>query len=107
GYGEEWLYKAKTRFEEKYKDHSFEEGKKGVQVIIRSSRNYVGQDLKENIQNLVQDVFFTEAVYYYDFVQSNLLLDISDLVNTPINYDFVTKEIDSSIESLSIADKMS
>ena len=34
GYGDEWLYKLKTRFEEFYKETIFEEGKKGVQVLI-------------------------------------------------------------------------
>ena len=29
-YGDEWLYAVKTRFEEKYKDVSFESGKTGV-----------------------------------------------------------------------------
>ena len=106
GYGEEWLYAAKTRFEEKYKDVELEPGKKGVQVIIRSSRNYVGRDLKENIGNLVQDVFFTEALFYYDFVNAGLLLDVSDVVTKPLNYDFLSEETNQDEETVSIENKM-
>lgn len=103
GYGEEWLNAAKKRFEEKYKDVSFEEGKKGVQVMIRSNRDYAGRTLVDSISNLTQDVFFTEAIYYNDFITQNLLLDISDVVTKPLNYDFVLDETidgeDKSIES--------
>lgn len=106
GYGEEWIKKAKTRFEEKYKDVSFEEGKKGVQVLIKSSKNYVGVNLQTEIAGLKQDIFFTESVYYYDFVNQGLLLDISDVVEKPLNYEFIDGTVNTSNETSSIEDKM-
>ena len=106
GYGDEWLDKVKLRFEEKYKDVSFEEGKKGVQVIIRNSKNFVGVTLQNEIQGLQQDVFFTESVYYYDFVNQGLLLDISDVVEQPLNYEFIDGVENTETETLSIEDKM-
>ncbi|MFA7435603.1 MAG: hypothetical protein WC006_04460 [Bacilli bacterium] len=105
GYGEEWLYAAKERFEEKYKDVSFEEGKVGVQVMITSSRQFVGQNLSTTVKDLVQEIFFTEALYYYDFVNNDLMLDISDVVTENLNYDFVKKEFGAG-EEKSIEDKM-
>lgn len=105
GYGEEWLNSAKAKFEEKYKEVSFEEGKKGVQVIIRSSRSYTGVELPSTIRGLVQDVFFTEAVYYYDLVNQGLLLDITDVITEPLNYDFTTKQTTTG-ETVSIESKM-
>ncbi len=106
GYGEEWLKKAKTRFEDKYKDVSFEEGKKGVQIMIKSSKNYVGVNLQNEIAGLKQDIFFTESVYYYDFVNQGLLLDISDVVEQPLNHEFIDGVTNTVKETISIEDKM-
>jgi uncharacterized protein YxeA len=106
GYGEEWINKAKARFEEKYKDHSFEEGKKGVQVLVRSSKNYVGVNLQTEISGLQQDIFFTESVYYYDFVNQGLLLDITDVVEKPLNHEFIEGTTNTSTETTSIEGKM-
>ena len=36
GYGDEWLQKLAARFEEEYKDTSFEKDKMGVQVLVDS-----------------------------------------------------------------------
>ena len=106
GYGDEWLEKVKARFEEKYKDVSFEEGKKGVQVIIRNSKNFVGVTLQNEIQGLQQDIFFTESVYYYDFVNQGLLLDMTDVIEQPLNYEFVEGVENTNDETISIEDKM-
>ena len=48
--------------------------------MTNTSRSYVGALLNAEIEGLKQDVFFTESVYYYDFVNQGLLLDISDVV---------------------------
>lgn len=106
GYGTEWLKKAIARFEDKYKEVSFEEGKKGVQVMVNTSRSYVGQILKDEIGGLKQDVFFTESVYYYDFVNQDLLLDITDVVEEPLSYEFIDGVVNTVTETKSIEDKM-
>ena len=51
GVGTEWLESAIAKFEDKYKDTSFEEGKKGVQVIIGTNNKTTmeGETLKELI----------------------------------------------------------
>lgn len=106
GYGDEWIKKAAVRFEEKYKDISFETGKKGVQIIPKKSRDYYGPLLKDDIAGLKQDVFFTESIYYYDFVNQGLLLDITDVVEQPLNYEFVEGAVNNVTETKSIEDKM-
>ena len=40
GFGESFLYDFKARFEEEYKDYQFSDGTVGVQVMIRSEKNY-------------------------------------------------------------------
>lgn len=79
GYGEEWLQKLKARFEEEYKDTSFEEGKTGVQVLIDNAKD-TGSVISTTISGSRNQVFFTEGVYYYDFVNQGLVADITDIV---------------------------
>lgn len=95
GFGVDWLYAVKKRFEEHYKDTEFTEGKKGVQIMI-SDAKVDGISLKtSNIGN--SEVFFNESVYYYDFLSDDWLLDITDALTTPLT---------EYGESESILDKM-
>ena len=65
---DDWLQAAIQKFEEKYADVSFEEGKKGVQVIIGSCNKTTMEG--ETLKNLIltadnkDEVFFTEGVFY-------------------------------------------
>lgn len=95
GYGVDWLYAVKKRFEEYYKDTEFTEGKTGVQIMI-SDAKVDGISLRtSNIGN--SEVFFNESVYYYDFLSDDWLLDITDAITTPLT---------EYGESESILDKM-
>lgn len=81
GNGDEWLYAIKPRFEEAYKDVCFEPGtnKKGVQLMISKSTSYSAQ-LVANIQNAKDDVYFALGCNYTEYLNSNALLDITDIV---------------------------
>lgn len=85
GVGTEWLNSAIEKFEEKYKDTSFEEGKKGVQVVIGSSNKTTmeGETLKDIILNddTHDEVFFTEGVFYQWWAKNGKMLDITEYVN--------------------------
>lgn len=95
GFGVDWLYAVKERFEEHYKDTEFTTGKKGVQIMI-SDAKVDGISLRtSNIGN--SEVFFNESVYYYDFLSDDWLLDITDAITTPLT---------EYGESESILDKM-
>lgn len=80
GVGDEWLNKAISRFETAYAEVSFTEGKKGVEVIVNNN--------KENLSTLgstleggtVDEVFFAERMYMYEWAQEGYMLDISDVV---------------------------
>lgn len=99
GIGDEWLKSAISKFEEKYADTSFEEGKKGVQVLIgdNNKTTMIGTELEKVISTSQNEVFFTESVYYYDWVAKGLIHDITDAVTAPLS-DFGEEE--------SVADKM-
>lgn len=83
GVGENWLKEAIAKFEEKYKDTSFEEGKKGVQVIIADSNTttMIGPTLLEKIDTTSTEVFFTEGVFYHEWVKKNKMYDLTDIMN--------------------------
>lgn len=84
GYGAGWLEAIKTRFEAAYAGRSFEKDKEGVQVIIKEDRNLTNDYLKENLAGSTQEVFFTEAVNYYDLQGRNLFYNITDAVTSNI-----------------------
>lgn len=79
GYGDEWLQKLADRFEEEYKDTSFENDKMGVQVLVDNAKDG-GNAISATISGSRNQVFFTESVYYYDFVNQGLVADITDIV---------------------------
>lgn len=99
GIGDEWLKKAIERFEEAYADTSFEEGKTGVQVIIAENNRttMLGPTLIDTIDTTETEVFFTEAVYYYEWVNRGKFYDLTDAVN---------EKMTDLGEDKSIADKM-
>ena len=80
GIGDEWCYAFKARFEEAYKEVSYEEGKTGVEVIIDKSKSVGGNSIGTSLDTLPYEVYFTEVVYYRDLVANNALADITDIV---------------------------
>ena len=101
GIGDEWLKSAISKFEEKYADTSFENGKKGVQVLIGDNNNttMIGTELEKIIATSQNEVFFTESVYYYDWVEKGFLHDITNAVTTPLSEFDEEKSITDKMES--------
>lgn len=81
GYGSKWLDKIIKDFEEKYAEEEFETGKKGVQIILDADKSLHGSKISATIGNDVNEVYFTEAVYYHQFVKSGMFRDITTLLN--------------------------
>ena len=100
GYGNAWLNKAVKRFTEKYENYDFGNGKKGVQIIIDDNPRYSGK-IENTMSSWAQNVILAENVNYYNLVDikdasSKYLVDISDVVNTPVNLDLITGSVDSA-----------
>ena len=86
GFGSEWVKALKTSFETLHAEDVYEEGKKGVQVIIDSKKqSFTAADIKSSMY----DVFFTESVNYYNLVGANdsasALLDVTDALKKPLS----------------------
>lgn len=100
GFGKVWLEKAAKAFEEKYKDVSFEEGKTGVAVSVEWCQ---GGDMMIN-QTLGLDVYFTEQVDYFQYVNKGKVADITDVVKADL-VDFgesgvtIESKLDDSFKS--------
>lgn len=92
GIGTQWVREAASRFEKKYADHQFEEGKKGVQI------SFIEQETKGVSLQIAAEsahVIFQEDVPIYQW--KNYFEDISDIV---------TETLSAYGESKSIADKL-
>ncbi len=76
GLGKAWLEKAAKAFEEKYANKSFEEGKTGVKVHV----DYCQGGNMMIDQTLSKDVYFTEVVDYFQYVNKGKVADITDVV---------------------------
>lgn len=95
GYGSDWLAAVKQRFEEANKDTVYEDGKKGVQILINSIKNTADTE-STRILDGRDEVYFTEQSSYFTLKQQGILGDITDIV---------TETLPS--ETSSILDKMS
>ncbi|MDY6093859.1 MAG: extracellular solute-binding protein, partial [Candidatus Enteromonas sp.] len=87
-------YKIASEFEKKYEDVSFEEGKKGVQIVYSEGR--YSDPLSETINGVSEEIFLDTAASALKFHSKDLILDLTDLYTSPMNYDFVRKQTDPS-----------
>ncbi len=81
GVGLDWLEEAAARFEKLHENSThFQEGRTGVKINVDGDKtNYDGAALAEKA--LKEDVYFTEGVDYYKFVNRNKVADITDIVS--------------------------
>ena len=87
GYGDVWLKALKTRFEEEYKDHSFENNKTGVQVIIDNKKEEykTWDNLSTTIEKSKNAIYFTEGIANKALIEGNYVLELSDILKTPLS----------------------
>ena len=95
-FGEKWLKAAAARYEEIHKDDVYEPGKKGLQIWIDNAKQG-GKEIIAGIDSSRDAIFFTENVYYYDFVLSGKVLDLTEIA---------TEKLEKYGETRSIVDKM-
>ena len=100
GYGRAWLDNAISRFEAKYANTSFEEGKTGVQVHVDSAKDgKAGETFLSSVANTDFHVVVTEDTFYYDAVTKNVALDITDVVTGTLSEFGENVSIESKMDS--------
>ncbi len=82
GFGGDWIDDVADKFEQQYAEHSFEDGKKGVQVVVDPTEDTL---TITTIKNSRDSLFFTENFDYYDLVSQGALKDITALVNQDVS----------------------
>ncbi|MBQ9714366.1 MAG: extracellular solute-binding protein [Clostridia bacterium] len=81
GYGETWIRELAQRFEEVYQDVSFEEGKKGVQVIISGDMR---TRTAEAWRAETYDVMFLESPSeFYQMMRDGVVENLDSIMKTP------------------------
>lgn len=107
GNGYKWLDDVELRFEDMYKDTSFEEGKTGVQVIVEHSK-YITENTVAGAATNDYDLFFVNNVEYYEMASTGTIKDITDLVKAENPFDgktILSKFSDTANEMLNYKDK--
>ena len=85
GYGSEWLYKIKERFEAVHaNDTNWEDGKTGVQIVPNPSKSAVTDNV---IRTTRDEIYITEGAEYYQYINSGAIGDITEAVTQPNPYD--------------------
>ena len=102
GFGVEWLETIGRRFEEMYKDYSFEPGKSGVQVWVTPSKSNVYDSFASSIVGDDNDIAISEQCNYNGFVIKKTAVNITDAVTTPLTEYGETRSI---ADKLSVADR--
>ena len=97
GIGSEWLKQTAKKFEEKYAEVSFEEGKKGVIIDISNQK----LDGRQGVTTTGYAVWFSEGNMYNDLIASGQILDITDVVTESLS------EVSNGVETVTIEDKLS
>ncbi len=99
GVGRVWLDEAAARFEELYKDAThFQEGRTGVKINVDAEKfKYSGTNLEDKA--LLKDMYFTEDVDYYRFVNAGKIAPITDVVKGDLSAYGETKTIEDKLDS--------
>ena len=100
GLGRVWIDTILAKFEEVYANHSFEEGKVGVQI----SKDFAKKNVELSaMKNSDSQVFLMEDLDMYDFGLQGALLDITDVVKSGAKTGPKTSEsatIESKIDNI-------
>lgn len=87
GLGYAWADELAEKFEEKYKNVSFEPGKTGVDVIIDPQKELFKVDaIRSAIQqnSSANDIYYTCYLFHRDFANSGLVYNLNDIVNEKV-----------------------
>lgn len=96
GFGTKWLDNLKTQFESEHAEDSYEDGKKGVQIIIHSSNS----PIKDNLGNILtkdDEIYFTEQSSYFQLYDAGVLCDITSAVTEKLTGYSETKSIEDKL----------
>lgn len=80
GIGRTWITAIGSDFEKAFENYSFQEGRKGVQIIYNHNRTTNGVLLESSIAKSKDNVFFTEGIDYPSVQAKNLVYDVTEIM---------------------------
>lgn len=93
GFGREWILQAKDLFERENKDTVFENGKKGIQVMLDLDKAGLnGGDLLETMASKRDQIFFIENGDMHRFIDRGLIKEITNIVKSKVDGESKTIE---------------
>jgi len=92
GYGKKWLDNAARRYEEMYKETSFQEGKKGLEIIVKEEKSKPANSV---LKNSSYELICFEGMVYKDLMADNMCADITKYVTQTNKYE--SKSIESKM----------
>ena len=105
GWGGEWLETLGKEFEEIYKDTSFEDGKKGVQVVVKLGKGDVTGDSLKNLMTATDNDIFFSTFNLREYNLEDKLLDVTDVVTNTTDSKYAKVWSDLG-ETKTIAEKI-
>ena len=99
GFRSDWLDKLCEEFINAFAEVSFQEGRKGVQIIKEYDKKNTGY---ENVRGNSNHIFIQEDSDYYTFIAKGAAKDITDVVN-----DYAVTGVETKENERKISDKMS
>ena len=86
GLGYDWLETLADEFMETFKDVSFEENKKGVQINITPNKQFTDLHLNMASGADAEDIYYTATNNLYDFTNLGVAYDVTDIMTANV-YD--------------------
>lgn len=96
GYGTAWCEEIAEAFEKWAANKEYEPGKKGVQVKI-ATKGFTGGPFLNEIESSRVNVFFSEEMYYWDYVSQGVLMDVTEAITTPLSEFGETETIEEKM----------
>ena len=97
GFGHDWLDAVITRFTAATENVEYTPGKFGVQIITDNTKDDGINLIKKVKSATINEIFFTGNMVYYEWLSSELMLDITDVVTNPNSFDVDNKTIESKM----------
>ena len=111
GLGYLWLQELANNFMGKFKDVSFEEGKKGVHIALTPNKEFTNLASNMAVGADAEDIYYTSDCNFFDFMDVDVAYDVTDIMTADVYNEDGEVELNDTgdgwvTQSKSIADRI-
>ena len=111
GLGYQWILELANNFMEKFKDVSFEEGKKGVFIALTPNKEFSNLASNMAVGADAEDIYYTSDCNFYNFMDVDVAYDVTDIMTADVYNEDGEVELNDTgdgwaTQSDSIADRI-